>query len=188
MKQDEMLEEIPQDEPLFVVETTIDAAAQAEASEAAGGKKSKILGWVMIGLCTAALAYILSDCILHQTWKQNAIGLVAIVLMFVYSIYSRKAMPRKAIQRWEENIIRRFGTPAMHLTTEFYPLSLAQTLHESDDYVDEGYSSLTELLESEHLFFLRYNRQQYFFVSKEGFTKGTPDEFRSFIKARIGGK
>ncbi len=183
-----MLDEIQADEPLFVVETTIDASAHTEATEAVGGKKSKILGWVMIGLCAAAVTYILVDCILHQTWKQNSFGLIALGLMFVYSIYSRNALPKKAIKRWEDNLIRRFGEPALHLTTEFYPLSLAQTMHEDDSYLDEGYSSISQIFESENLFLLRYNKQQYFFVSKKGFTKGTPDEFRSFIEARIGGK
>lgn len=187
MKQEETLE-IQQDEPLFVVETTIDASIQSEASAAVGGKKSKILGWVMIGLSFAAVAYILVECILHQTWKQNAFGLIALTAMLAYSIYSRKALPKKAIKRWEDNLIQRFGSPALHLTTEFYPLSLAQTMHEDDSYVDEGYSSVSEMLESENLFLLRYRKQQYFFVNKKGFTKGTPEEFRSFIEARIGGK
>lgn len=188
MKQEEMLEEIQPDEPLFIVNTTIDAAAQAEASEVAGGKKSKILGWGMIGLCAAALIYILTICIVYQAWKQNIFGLVALSLMFVYAIYSQKALPKKVVKRWEENLIRRYGTNALHLTTEFYPLSLAQTMLEGDAYLDEGYSSVTNMLESEHLFLLRYNKHQYFFVSKNGFTKGTADEFRSFIEARIGGK
>ena len=188
MKQEEMLEEIQPVEPLFVVETTIDAAVHSEASEAAGGKKSKILGWAMIVLCAVGLIYTLVICIVHQAWLQNAFGLAAISLMLLYAIYSHKALPKKAVKRWEENIMRRFGAPALHLTTEFYPLSLCQTLHENEDLIDEGYSSLTGIIESENLFLLRYNRQQCFFVSKNGFTKGTPDEFRSFIEARIGGK
>lgn len=188
MEHEEILEEIQQDEPLFVVETTIDAAVQTEAAEAAGGKKSKILGWSMIGLCVAAVVYILVDCILHQTWGQNAIGLAALILMLFYAVYSRKALPKKSVKRWEENIRRRFGAPELHLTTEFYTLSLCQTLHENDDFIDEGYSAVTEILETENLFLLHYHKQQYFFVSKKGFTKGSPDEFRSFLEARIGGK
>ena len=48
-------------------------------------------------------------------------------------------------------------------------------------------SSLAYLRETEHLFLLHCVRQQWYFVNKVGFTKGTPDEFRAFISERIGG-
>ena len=52
---------------------------------------------------------------------------------------------------------------------------------------DAGYSTITELRETEHLFLLHCGRQQWYFVNKAGFQKGTPDEFRTFISERIGG-
>ena len=73
------------------------------------------------------------------------------------------------------------------LHTDFYDLTLAQTLQENGEVLDAGYSTITELRETEHLFLLHCGRQQWYFVNKAGFTKGTPDEFRAFISERIGG-
>ena len=61
------------------------------------------------------------------------------------------------------------------------------SLQENGEVLDAGYSTITELRETEHLFLLHCGRQQWYFVNKAGFTKGTPDEFRAFISERIGG-
>ena len=66
-------------------------------------------------------------------------------------------------------------------------MKVAQTLQENGEVLDAGYSTITELRETEHLFLLHCGRQQWYFVNKAGFTKGTPDEFRTFISERIGG-
>ena len=98
-------------------------------------------------------------------------------------------MPKKAMQNWEMSIRQRYGSSALHLTTEFYELSLAQTLEEDEEqFTVEGYSSIFELKETENLFLLRHGRDQYYFISKKGFTTGTAEEFRTFIQKRIGGK
>ena len=76
----------------------------------------------------------------------------------------------------------------------FYPQALEALgeaikpyLQENGEVLDAGYSTITELRETEHLFLLHCGRQQWYFVNKAGFTKGTPDEFRAFISERIGG-
>ena len=88
---------------------------------------------------------------------------------------------------WQQNIQSKYGSNALHLHTDFYDLTLAQTLQENGEVLDAGYSTITELRETEHLFLLHCGRQQWYFVNKAGFTKGTPDEFRAFISERIGG-
>lgn len=95
--------------------------------------------------------------------------------------------PRTALRRWQQNIQSKYGSNALHLHTDFYDLTLAQTLQENGEVLDAGYSTITELRETEHLFLLHCGRQQWYFVNKAGFTKGTPDEFRTFISERIGG-
>lgn len=180
-------EEIMQDQPQFVVETTLDAQMQEEASLAVMTKTANILSYIIYAVCGAMLIYLLVDSIMYTHWKENAIMMVLHAALLVYFLYSQKTGRKKALKRWEENLIRNYGTPALHLTTEFYELSLAQSLRETDDLITDGYSSIKELKESEHLFLLRYANRQYYFIAKDGFAKGTAEEFRTFISARMGG-
>ena len=81
-----------------------------------------------------------------------------------------------------------FGSKELHLTTEFYEYSLAQSVQEDGSVNVQGYSDISELRESEHLFLLRRSKQQWFFVAKDGFTVGSEDAFRTFITERLEGK
>ena len=118
-------------------------------------------------------------------------GLVVLALLLVlvvgYALFNQLRGPRTALRRWQQNIQTKYGSNALHLHTDFYDLTLAQTLQENGEVLDAGYSTITELRETEHLFLLHCGRQQWYFVNKAGFTKGTPDEFRTFISERIGG-
>ena len=118
-------------------------------------------------------------------------GLVVLALLLVlvvgYALFNQLRGPRTALRRWQQNIQSKYGSNALHLHTDFYDLTLAQTLQENGEVLDAGYSTITELRETEHLFLLHCGRQQWYFVNKAGFTKGTPDEFRTFISERIGG-
>ena len=118
-------------------------------------------------------------------------GLVVLALLLVlvvgYALFNQLRGPRTALRRWQQNIQSKYGSNALHLHTDFYDLTLAQTLQENGEVLDAGYSTITELRETEHLFLLHCGRQQWYFVNKAGFTKGTPDEFRAFISERIGG-
>ncbi|MBP3413535.1 MAG: YcxB family protein [Oscillospiraceae bacterium] len=178
-----------QDKPLFVCQTVIDVNAQMEASKAAMGKTNLISNLVMYGMCLIMAAYMVMDSIQNDHWKQNALmlGLIALVAVFVF--FSRNNAPKKAMARWEEAIIKKYGTNSLHLTTEFYEMSLAQSLREDEEqFVCDGYSSIKELKETENLFLLRHSQNQYYFIDKKGFTTGTADQFRSFIQKHIGGK
>ncbi len=177
-----------QDRPIFVCNTTIDVNTQLEASKAAMGKSSRITDLIMYLICAAMVVYLVVDSILNSRWQQNALTFV-LVAAIVFILISRKSAPKKAMVRWEEAIIKRYGSPALHVTTEFYELSLAQSLREDEEqFICEGYSSVKEIVETENLFLLRHGKNQYYFVAKNGFTMGTADQFRSFIEQRIGGK
>ena len=154
-------------ESRFSVDTTIDADIQYEASKSLMPRYVQLLTWVCFGL-SVVLALLL-------------------VLVVGYALFNQLRGPRTALRRWQQNIQTKYGSNALHLHTDFYDLTLAQTLQENGEVLDAGYSTITELRETEHLFLLHCGRQQWYFVNKAGFTKGTPDEFRAFISERIGG-
>ena len=179
---------IQQDEPLFIVKTAIDKQFQEEASRTVMGKAPMVMNIILYSAFGLCFLWLLIDSFLNDHWANNVVLLVLIPVVLLYTFLNRKSGPKKALKRWEDNIIRRFGTTALHLTTEFYPNSLAQTMEEDGSLMTEGYSALQEVKESDNLFLLRYDRQSYYFVYKYGFQKGTVAEFREFINARIGGK
>ena len=185
MNQEEIVQ---QDEPLFIVKTRIDKQFQEEASRTVMGKAPLVMNIILYSVFGLSFLWLLIDSLFNKNLDKNAILLILIPVVLIYTFLNRKSGPQKALKRWEDNIIRRFGTTALHLTTEFYPRSLAQTMEEDGTLLTEGYSALQEVKESDNLFLLRYDKQSYFFVYKYGFQKGTVDEFRTFINARIGGK
>lgn len=178
----------PLDPPKFAVKTVLNAQIQKEASEAVSPKSAKI---------TSIICYILlAGSVLLVGWQylqtrdsSMLLMLGVVVLVCAYLIYNQLTMPKRALRRWEEGMIRTYGTAELHLCTECYELNMVQTLQENEENVIiEGYSDLGTLTESEHLFLLKRSRQQYFFLAKDGFTVGTADEFRAFINEKIGGK
>ncbi len=186
--EEERNEIIEQDEPLFIVKTHIDIQTQEEASKAVVGKAPLVVNIILYSLFGLSFVWLALDAFLNGNLAKNAILLILIPVVLLYTFLNRKSGPRKALKRWENGLIQRFGSPALHLTTEFYPHSLAQSLEEDGSLVTEGYSALQEVKESDNLFLLRYGKQSYYFVNKYGFQKGTAAEFRSFINERIGGK
>ncbi len=182
------MEEIQRDEPLFIVDTHIDIQFQEEASRTVVGKAPLVMNIILYSLFGLSFVWLALDAFLNGNLAKNAVLLILIPVVLIYTFLNRKSGPKKALKRWENGLIQRFGTNALHLTTEFYPHSLAQTMKEDGSLVTEGYSAISEVKESANLFLLRYNKQSYFFVYKYGFQKGTVDEFRRFINERIGGK
>lgn len=185
------LEEEPvvQDHPIFVAKTILDIHSQQEGSQRVMGKSSRGTDLVMYGMCLLMGVYLILDSIINHHFKQNAILMVLVIAIGVFTVISRKNAPKKAMEHWEQAIVQKYGSPALHVTTEFYNLSLVQTIQEDEEqFVCDGYSKVTEILESENLFLLRHGKNQYYFVAKNGFVKGTADEFRAFIQERIGGK
>lgn len=175
--------ELPQS--LFQVETTLNAAIQKEASQTVRGKLPEILSWIFIAMCVGLFALLLWQQLTQG--GQNIPMLVVAGFAMVLALYNKFVSSKRALKRWEENLIRQCGTNALHLSTEFFERSLCQSVRETQESLVEGYSTIDAVKESEHLFLLRCGRQQWFFVEKAGFVKGSPDAFRSFISEKIGG-
>lgn len=184
---EEAEEEAPELEaPLFAAETVLNAERQLEASKAVSPKLPQLLSIFLIVFAVIG-AGVLLWLYFANGEKNNLIMAIIIVPLIGYMIYSRLAMPKKAMLRWEEKLLNNYGCTELHLCTEFYDKALAQTLREDGDLITEGYSEITELKETEHLFLLRRSAQQWYFVDKTGFTVGSADDFRAFITERIGG-
>ena len=182
---DEPEEKVPAlDPPLFSVNTVIDAKIQQEASETVAAKSAKYVSYACLGLVILAFGFLVYQYIMARS-TSSLVLMVGAGLVVAYLIYSQITMPKKALERWEASIRRSFGASELHVTTKFYPLSLAQTVKEDGSVNVQGYSELSDLRESEHLFLLRRSQQQWFFIAKDGFTAGTADEFRKFISERI---
>lgn len=178
-----------QDQPLFVCKTDLDITLQGEGSQAIMGKANLGTSLAMYGMCLVVGVYLIADSILKNRWQNNAFMLILVGAITIFAIISRKKAPTRALNQWEQAIIQRYNSPILHVTTEFYPLSLVQTIEEDEEQiVFDGYSSITEMVETENLFMLRHGKTQYYFVSKKGFVRGTADAFRTFIQERIGGK
>ncbi len=188
---DEELEEEEELEPItppkFVVETVLNADTQAEASSVAQSKAVTIFGYVCMGVCAAMLIALIVIYFITKT-SGNLFYAALMLLTLVFMLYNKFVAPKKQRQRWENTIVRAFGTTDLHLTTEFYELSLMQSmLEDENNLVDAGYSELMEMKESENLFLIRCRNRQWFFLSKKGFKVGSPEAFRKFISERIGG-
>ena len=184
----EETEEAPAlDPPKFSANTVINAAVQKEASETVASKNAKYVSYGCIALVVVAFGLLIWQYVVNRT----TMGLMMVLLcalVIVYLVYSQVTMPKKALARWEASIERSFGSKELHLTTEFYEYSLAQSVKEDGSVNVQGYSDLSEIRESEHLFLLRRSKQQWFFVAKDGFTVGSAEDFRTFITERIEGK
>ena len=188
---DEILEEeeVELPEALFRVETLLNAESQKEASMAVRGKAGNAIGWFFLGICAVMLGVLVWRYFSAEVRQNNQLFLMGILVlamgMYFYNMFFGQ---KKALKRWEEDLRRQFGSPCLHLTMEFFPMSLCQSVRESEDTRVEGYSSISGFKESENLFLLRCNKQQWYFVSKKGFTLGSAESFRKFISEKIGGK
>ncbi|MBQ2444965.1 MAG: YcxB family protein [Oscillospiraceae bacterium] len=180
---------VVQDLPIFICNTVVDAESQEEATGFAMKKRQLYTDLFLYGSCGLMILYLIIDTVRTQSYGKNAVLLAVVLGLLIYMAIARKTLPRKTMERWEASVRRKYGTNGLHLTTEFYERSLAQTLMEDEDQLAcTGYSAIFELQETENLFLLRYGKNLYYFVSKKGFTKGSPEAFRSFIQEKIGGK
>ena len=179
------IEEAPLPKPKFVVKTVLDGDSQLEATGATTAKSAAVMSYVVLGLCGVMLVAL----IVAYFTSKNASNLVmaAIILLCIaFLIYNKTTAPKKAVQRWEGQLLRAFGAPRIHLVTEFYDRSLIQTVEEqADNILDAGYSEIKDMKESEHLFLLKVSGRQWFFVAKDGFTTGDAESFREFMKQHL---
>ncbi len=177
-----------QDHPIFVCKTVIDSNSQLEGSKAAIGKAAGGSNWIFYGIYLLMGGYLIADSIINSHWQKNALMLVLVAAMTGFTIYSKKTGTKRAMAHWEEAIFKKYGSKALHVTTEFYNHSLVQTIAEDEEQlVCDGYSSVTKIVETENLFLLNHGKNQYYFVAKDGITGGSVDEFRTFIQGKIGG-
>lgn len=182
-------EPISMPESLFRVETVLDVKTQQEASKTVRGKGLEYVSWFFIGLCALLVGYLLWQYFSAEVRDSSQL-LMPIVAGFalLLSLHSKFFAPKKALKRWEQGLEKQFGTKAVHLTTEFFPMSLNQTVKETGEDLVEGYSCISQIKESENLFLLHCGKQQWFFVAKDGFVRGDRDSFRSFIESKIKGE
>lgn len=184
---DEQEELEPITPPRFVVNTVLNSDVQAEAAQTAQSKGIQIFGYVCMGLCAAMFIALIVMYFIHKT-PANLFYAALMLLVLGYMLYNKYVSPKKQRERWESTIKRAFGTKELHLVTEFYELSLMQSMQEDEEnLVDAGYSELVEMKESENLFLIRCRNRQWFFLSKHGFTVGSAESFRLFITERMGG-
>lgn len=172
-------------EPKFIVNTTIDAQCQMEASKGLAPKSAKVMNYIIFAILGVLLVVSVWQYI-EQRESSMLYTLLLLAGTLLLLVFFQFRAPHSATRRWEANLRKSFGTNALHVHTEFYDLTLSQTMAENDSCIEEGYSVISAMKETENLFLLRRGKQQWFFIAKDGFTKGTPDEYRAFILARIG--
>lgn len=172
-------------EPIFSVSTALDGALQQEASESVRGTMSNVLYFAALGALVLMLGALIWQTVTMGTNNALYIALVAVVL--AYTLYTRIFGGKVAMRRWENDLVRRYQTSALHLTADFYDLVMTQTVRENDTSLEAGYSEILRVKETERLFLLQCGKQKWLFVAKDGFTKGTPEEFRVFMQEKTGG-
>lgn len=177
----------PLEAPRFTVKTTLNAQTQYEASRALTPKYARVTVWACMGLAAVMLCVTLVQ-FFRTRDNSNLLMAGVLALLLLYLCYTQFSTPKKALQRWEENIRRNFGATELHLTTEFFALNLAQSIEEGDDVTVEGYSALGRMVETERLLLIQSGRRQWFFLEKSGLQNGTVEELKAFLSERIGGK
>lgn len=186
IEEEEAAEPLP--EVLFRVKTVLDLKAQAEATKAVRGKLIELITWIFVAICGAfAVVMFWQYFTAEEPPKSNLIFGGLMLLAVLFSIYNKIFGSKRALKKWESSLQQKFGTSALHLTAEFYPRSLSQTVEETENVMVEGYSVVTNMKESESLFLLYVGARQWYFISKTGFEVGDADSFRKFISEKIGG-
>lgn len=189
MQEDEILvteeenKEAPK--PFFTVKTVLNAAMEQEASLALAPKFSKYFTYgcfILSGILTVGMfASYFWD---HQS--QSLILGVVMLLLLAFLIYNHLTTPKKMLRRWEASMERAYGTAELHLTTEFFDHSLAQSVEETNDITVTGYSELSGIKDSEHLLLLRRDRSHWFFLARDGVQNGALEDLRAFLEKKMG--
>lgn len=185
-EEEEELEPLP--EVLFRVKTVLDVEAQAEATKAVRGKLIELITWFFVAICAAfAVVMLVRYFTAEVPEKSNLIFAALMGAAVLFSIYNKVFGSKNALKKWERSLQQKFGTSALHLTTEFFPRSMSQVVEETENVMVEGYSTITNFKESENLFLLYVGARQWYFISKNGFEVGDADRFRKFITEKTGG-
>ena len=111
--------------------------------------------------------------------------MIILLAGLAYLVYNQFFAPKRALQKWEDGMVKNYGVKEIHLTTEFYDRIFVQTNDITQEPIEEGFSGINDFRETEHLFLLQCRHQKWFFVDKAGFTVGTPEQFRAFFTERL---
>ena len=87
-----------------------------------------------MGLTSALSVVLLGIMVWQYVMTKNTMHLVLallLVLVVGYALFNQLRGPRTALRRWQQNIQTKYGSNALHLHTDFYDLTLAQTLQEN---------------------------------------------------------
>ena len=114
-------------ESRFSVDTTIDANIQYEASKSLMPRYVQLLTWVCFGLSVVLLGIMVWQYVMTKNTMHLVLALL-LVLVVGYALFNQLRGPRTALRRWQQNIQSKYGSNALHLHTDFYDLTLAQTL------------------------------------------------------------
>lgn len=171
---------------LFTVKTVLNTEMQNEASLALTPKLNDIVSYICF-IVTGIMGAILVWRYFAGDGAQNLVMAALVVVLLAYLIYTRRAGPKKALARWEEQMIRNFGTAELHLTAEFYEHSLAQSVEEDENVTVVGYSELNEYKETEHLLLVHNKGSHWFFLDRTGVQGATIEELKAFLDRKMGG-
>ena len=122
-------------ESRFSVDTTIDADIQYEASKSLMPRYVQLLTWVCFGLSVVLLGIMVWQYVMTKNTMHLVLALL-LVLVVGYALFNQLRGPRTALRRWQQNIQSKYGSNALHLHTDFYDLTLAQTLQENGEVLD----------------------------------------------------
>lgn len=171
-------------EPLFVAKTALSAELQLEATRAARTRAGRVLLWACAGILLVLLGFSVWQYISAPS-NANLLFIVAEVLLAAYIIYAHFFSQKRTLKKWESQIQAQYGVNALHLTTEFYELVFVQTVAETGNDIDCGYTAIEKIEETEHCFLLRSGKNRWFFIEKSGLV-GDPAAFRSFLREKCG--
>lgn len=169
--------------PHFVTQTALTAELQLEATRAARGKYGKWLIWACAGILLVLLGFTVWQCVLSPS-VGNLLFLAAELLLGAYIVYANFFGQKAAMKKWQRQIQNRYDTNALHLTCEFYDLTFVQTVRETGNELDCGYSSIEAIEETAHSYLLRCGKSRWFFVEKAGLEQ--PEAFRAFLREKCG--
>lgn len=185
-EEEEEVEPLP--EVLFRVKTVLDVQAQEEATKAVRGKLIDLITWVFVGICAVFAGVMFWQYFTAEVPPtSNLVFGILMIAAVLFSVYNKIFGSKRALKKWENTLQEKFGTSALHMITEFYPRSLSQTVEETENVMVDGYSTVTNMKESENLFLLYVGARQWYFISKSGFEVGDADSFRKFMSEKIGG-
>ena len=164
---------------MFEIETVYDEKTFLEFQDLINGtlrvnrlKITRIL-FILVGIMSLVLTFMWISA--KEPVPAIASGIMAALFLLAGIFFDKyTAMGRR------HNINRSIRNITYYFDKENYSAEDSKGLHKSP------YTSLVSILESENLFAMMVGKRQGFVLSKDGFKKGTPEEFAEFIQNKTG--